>query len=442
MRVQDHLAKLSWTAADKAVYVIYGLISLVQISYLAPEEYGLYTLLSTLHSYIFLIGEGFALQALIKFGAGTARSDVNRYSLFFFAAIALFLSLLVFALRNTLVSIFNEPRYTTIASFLPLYVLATIPRLFCLKVLLRDIKLREWFIINALWMGTMSTLTFVFIGAGLFNAFEDMMVISLAGVTTSSIGAVWLARKSLIFKKQGQLTLKEFVQFGVYQSLFNTTNSSIKQLDTLLVGAFFSTHIVGVYGSAKNLFRFFDQAFEGIIAILFPGAVRLIAQQRDEELLKFISKATSFSLAAMCIVVALIYSGIAEHIMTSVLPSSYMAKAANAVDYLKLISLAALAMPFSVLYTLITAYDRIRLLVVYAIIASTAGILVLVTIGIYQMQQLVPLGFVVYYFILGILCYNFVRKQIGLSPRLLMRAVPDSIQFVKQLLARRHKASS
>ncbi len=441
MRVQDHLTKLSWTAADKAVYVMYGIVSLVQISYLTPEEYGLYTLLSTLHSYIFLVGEGFALQALIKFGTGTTRSDVNRYAVFSFTTIVLVLSIVVFALQDTLIAVFNEPRYTTIASFLPIYSLFTIPRLFCMKILLRDIKLKEWFIINLLWMGTMSILTFLFIAAGIFNTFEDMLIISFSGVTISSAGAVWLARHSLHFRKQGHLTFREFLQFGMYQSLFNITNSSVKQLDTLLVGAFFSTHIVGIYGSAKNLFRLFDQAFEGIIAILFPGAVRLVTQDRSEELLKFISKATSFAFFTMCFLITGIYSGLAELLITSFLPPSYVAKAANAVDYFKIISLSALAMPFSVLYTLITAYGRIRLLVLFAVIASSTGIIVLSIVGVYQVQQLVPLGFVVYYFVLGALCYNFVRKQIGLSPRLLFRAVPDSIQFVRQLLDRR-KASS
>ena len=441
MRVQDHIAKLSWTAADKMVYVLYGIVSLVQISYLTPQEYGLYTLLSTLHSYIFLVGEGFALQALIKFGTGDTRADVNRYAIISFTIIVLTLSIVVFALQKVLVTVFNEPRYTTIASFLPIYSLFTIPRLYCMKILLRDIRLKEWFIINLLWMGTMSILTFSFIATGRFNSFEDMLVISFSGVTVSSFGALWLARHNLYFQRQRHLTFKEFLRFGIYQSLFNTTNSSIKQLDALLVGAFFSTHIVGIYGSAKNLFRLFDQAFEGIIAILFPGAVRLVTQNRNEELLKFISKATSFSFFAMCLLIASIYLGFAELLITSFLPASYIAKTASAVEYFKIISLAALAMPFSVLYTLITAYGRIQLLVFFAITASSTGIIVLTTIGIYQLQQLIPLGFVVYYFVLGALCYNFVRKQIGLSPRMLLRAVPDSVQFVKELIAKRRNAS-
>lgn len=439
MRIQDHIAKLSWTAADKIVYILYGIITIIQISFLSPYEYGLYTLLSTIHSYILLISEGFALQSIIKFGSEYNTNIVNRFSLIWHVIITLGLSIIVFLSQDIFTHLLNEPRYATIAWFLPIYSLATIPRVFCLKILLRDIRLKEWFLVNLLWMGTMAITTILYIITHQLDTFEDMLVISFVGVSMSSVGAIWLARKQLHFKKEGKLTLQKFIRFGYYQANFNALNSLIKQLDVVIIGVFFSIHIVGIYGSAKNLFRVFDQAFEGIIALLFPGAVRLIAQGRITELRTFISKATSFSLLAMFALVLLIYSGVAEFFITSFLPATYVQKAASAVDYFKLLSLAALAMPFSVLYTLMMAYDKVKLLVLYALIASISGFTVLYLVGFFQLPILVPLGFVSYYFILGVLCYRFVHKQLGLSPRMLLRAVPDTIQFARQVWQKRQK---
>lgn len=441
MRIQDHVAKLSWTAADKALYVLYGIVSIIQIAFLAPREYGLYTLLSTIHSYIFLVGEGFALQGIIKFGSEHDRNIVNRYAIIWHCTITLGLSVLIYLVRQPLAQLFNEPRYDTLASFLPLYSLVTIPRVFSLKLLIRDIRMKEWFFVNLAWLGTMTLLTGTYIVTGQLDSFEDMLVISFAGVVASSLCGLWLARTQLRFRRQGTLTMREFLRFGVHQAGFNTINASVKQLDAVFVGAFFSTHVVGIYGSAKNLFRLFDQAFDGIITLLFPGAVRLVTQQRTEEVRQLISKAVSFSLLTMCFFVALIYLGAAEFFITRFLPAVYTGKAANAVDYFKLISLSALAMPFSMLYTLIIAYDHVQRLVVYALLASVTGAIVLYLTGIFQAQSFVPAGFVVYYFVLGALCYRFVYGRLGLSPRLLLRAIPDTLQFIRQRLNKRRHNS-
>lgn len=441
MRIQDHVNKISWTAADKALYVLYGIVSIIQISYLAPREYGLYTLLSTIHSYIFLVGEGFALQGIIKFGSEHDRNIVNRYALIWHCLIIVGLSCAVFLFRHPLASIFNEPRYVVLASFLPFYSLVTIPRVFTMKLLIRDIHIKEWFFVNLLWLGTMSLMTGGYIITGQLDSFEDMMVISFVGIIASSLCGTWLARTQLHFRREGNLTMRNFLRFGAQQATFNMINASVKQLDAVFIGAFFSTQVVGIYGSAKNLFRLFDQAFEGVIMLLFPGAVRLVAQKRTEEVKQLISKAVSFSLVAMCIIVALIYLGVAEFFITLFLPATYTAKAANAVDYFKIISLSALAMPFSMLYTLIIAYDQVKRLVIYAVLASTAGAVTLYITGVFQLSTLVPAGFVVYYFILGALCYRFVYGKLGLSSRMLLRAIPDTLQFIRQYLNKRRDIS-
>jgi O-antigen/teichoic acid export membrane protein len=441
MRIQDHVTKLSWTVADKALYVLYGIVSIVQISFLAPREYGLYTLLSTIHSYIFLVGEGFALQGIIKFGAEYNRNIVNRYALIWHVLITVGFSCVIFLCRHPLALLFNEPRYVTLASFLPFYSLITIPRVFSLKLLIRDIHMKEWFFVNLAWLGTMTLVTAGYIATGRLDSFEDMMSISLVGTIASSACGLWLTRTELKFRREGTLTMKDFLRFGIHQATFNTINASVKQLDAVFIGAFFSTQVVGIYGSAKNLFRLFDQAFDGIITLLFPGTVRLVAQNRTEEVRQLISKAVSFSLVAMCGLVALIYLGVAEFFITLFLPATYTAKTANAVDYFKLISLSALAMPFSMLYTLIIAYDQVKRLVVYAVVASVAGAATLYLTGVFQLSTLVPAGFVVYYFVLGALCYRFVYGQLGLSSRTLLRAVPDTLQFIRQYLNKRRNIS-
>lgn len=67
-RIQDHLPKLSWVAADKLLFVLYGGIAILQIRALPPAEYGLYALLVSIQTWIFVVADGLLLQGVIQFG--------------------------------------------------------------------------------------------------------------------------------------------------------------------------------------------------------------------------------------------------------------------------------------------------------------------------------------------------------------------------------------
>lgn len=436
MRVQDHIATLSWTAADKALFILYGFVLFFQIRQLAPTEYGLFAELIALHSFIFGISDGFALQGIIKFGADIRqRGAINRLAFLWHMSISLGIPILIFTLQVPLSLIFDQPRFPHIATYLILYSMVALPRLYCIKFLSRDIRMRDTFIANALWFGTMAILTFVLYLMHGIKSFEDMLIISFTGMAVSSLGTVLLTWKTIEKTVLQPISFRDFSSFGSYQVSSWTIGNLVKQLDILLIEYFFPTATVGIYSSAKQLFRTFEQIFEAIAGLIYTGGVRLVHQNRSAELLSFVSKATSFSFIAMLIIVVPIELGLGQILITWLLSAKY----ANAIEYFQILSLAALALPFSVLSLMLVVYNRLHLLLLYTCLASIMGMIALVVVSIFHIEYLVPIGLIVYYFILGALCYRFVHKQLGLSPRMLARAVPDTIQFAQQLLQKRQK---
>lgn len=68
MQLRKHLRLLSWTAADKLLFVGYGGVTWLQIRALSPEEYGLAAQLLTLQAWIAIVAEGSVLQGIIQYG--------------------------------------------------------------------------------------------------------------------------------------------------------------------------------------------------------------------------------------------------------------------------------------------------------------------------------------------------------------------------------------
>lgn len=105
MRIQDHIGMISWSLLDKALFIFYGFIFILVINYATPIEYGLYSLLVAIHSWIFTISDSFALQSLIQFGMRQEnRKKVNLIGLSNHTVITIGSSLLVFFFR----SLFNK----------------------------------------------------------------------------------------------------------------------------------------------------------------------------------------------------------------------------------------------------------------------------------------------------------------------------------------------
>ncbi len=427
VRIQDHLAKISWTAADKGLYLVYGFVNILQNNALPLQELGLYTLCNALQTFIFAVSDGFILQSLIIFGADKeVRGSINRFAIVWHCVLVLGASLLVFLLQMPFAWLLSEPRLTTVAEYLPLFCLLGLPRTLCLKYLIRDVQARSIFIVNSIWIGTMTALTAWMLASERLVSFEAMLAIAASGMAASSLAALWITRSQLTFKSQRHLSLRELFRAGAYQGTASLLGNLVRQLDVTVVQYFFGAATVGMYQSAKTLFRFFDEGFSAITSLVYPATMRLLHENRQTELTAMLSKMVSFSLAATLVVLLLTELNVAEYVISRLLSPKYAA----AVGYFRLLAFAAPAMPFVALLPVMLGLGEMRRLLVFIITAVLAGLGGLVLVGLLRIPAFAPLGFVIYTATLGALVFGFVRSRLNFPLRLLWRAVPDTLDFL------------
>ncbi|MBU3742349.1 MAG: hypothetical protein FGM24_08710, partial [Candidatus Kapabacteria bacterium] len=316
VKISQNLGKISWSLADKLLYVGYGLVQLLQIQAVTPSVYGLVSLLIALNTWITLLTDGSALHGIIQFGQDPSeRPRVNALALTINVCIVSVCVLLVWVLHAPLALLLNEPQFAQVAWLLPIFCFLTIPRMFCLKILYRDLRMRDQFIIDAVWFGVRTILTMWMLMHRSLNSFEDVVIIDFTGMAASSITAVILTRQHLVFGWVGRISLRQYLAFGIPLAIGSGLYNTPRQLDVLLVGSFFGVAAVGLYNPAKNLFRLFEQAFEAAFTLIQPAAVRLTAQGRRDELRTMVTKAISFTFLPVVGVVVVLESGASELIV-------------------------------------------------------------------------------------------------------------------------------
>lgn len=436
MRIQDYLGKITWTAVDKLLFILYGFVTIVQIKVTNDTAaYGLFTMLTALQTWIFIVSDGSALQGIIQFGMDKGnRPKVNTISGVLHISVVMGFSVLIALLHSVLATMFNEPRIAQVALWLPVYCLLTIPRTFCLKLLLRDLQMKQIFWVNFSWFGTMSVLTLWLIVNGslsnpLTNSIDKFHLLSLiafTGMLVSSVTAVVLSRGLLGFGMSGEIGYRNILGFGVPQALVGTINNSIRQLDILLLQYFFGVNAVGVYQAAKNLYRVFEIGIDAIYSLVYPAAVRLLSQNERAQFIALLSKAVSFVFVPYVLVV-LILELKGTEIVVGFLGSKYQAAA----QQFNLLIMGALFLPFIPLSSVPMALQQSLTLLVQVIVSAAVGICVLIWVGIINDNSLFPLGIVAYSFSLSVLLILYSYKTLGLTPVHFLRAVPDSINFIK-----------
>lgn len=427
MKITAHLGKISWSLADKVLYVGYGLVQLQQIKALSPDVYGVFSLLVALNTWIMIISDSAAVQGLIQFGVKPEeRPKVNTVGLVFFTFIVGVAVLLVYLLQQPLTDIFHEPRFTTVADMLPLYCLLTLPRMFCLKLIYRDLRMRDLFVIDAVWFGVRTVMTVWLLRAGTLQTLEDIILIDFAGMAASSLCALVLTRRQLVFGWAGGITIREYLRYGIPLAIATALNTTPRQLDVFMIASFFGTGVVGVYNPAKNLYRFFEQAFDAVTVLLYPAAVRLHSAHKNDDLRNLATKAMSITLLP-CIVALIVLEAGGSNVIVPLLGPKYAA----AVGHFNVLILAALGMPFVLMSSVISAMGDSTVIVRYAAIGLVVSVVVQLAIGFAGLSQWVGLGLVVNTIVVGILCAAHIRRATHFEWRDLFRIVGDARNAVR-----------
>ncbi len=433
MKLTAHLGKISWSLADKGLYVVYGLIQLLQIKALPADVYGVFSLLVALNTWIMIVSDGSALAGIIQFGTTESeRPRLNALAMSIHLVIVSLGALFIFLFQSPLTDLFHEPRFVTVATMLPVYCALTIPRMFCLKLIYREMRMRDLFVVDLVWFGVRTAMTFHALANDQLNTLDDIIRIDFAGMGASSIAALLFTRRDLVFGWKGLTTLGQYLRYGVPLALATALNSTPRQLDVLVIAAFFGVGVVGVYNPAKNLYRFFFFSFDAVVTLLYPAAVRMYAQQRTEDLQLLVTKAISATLLPTIIAIAVLEFG-GSSIIVWLLGDQY----AQAAGHFNVLILAALGMPFAMMSSIIAAMGHSVMVVRFSAYGLVAGLLVLFSVSYAGLEWAIGLGLVVNTLVVGFFCTAYVRQSIHFPFRSLLRVVTDARVAIGSVLGKK-----
>lgn len=428
MRLTEHLDKISWSIADKFLFVIYGVITIVQFEAMAPEQMGLFGLLFSIFSWIFIISDSFALQNIIQFGTKYEnRPHVNFLSLSLHVSITLGLSLLLFLIKAPLANLFSEPRLVEVFTYLPLLTLLNIPRTYSIKVFYRDTRMAALFASNLIYFGVMSVITLFLIFTKQHIDFNDIVLIYLVGTGLSAAVSLFLIKDDLKLKINGETKIADIIQFSTPYMLSGSLHLAPRQLDIYIIQFFFQTQVVGIYFLAKNLFRVFEEIVNAAQGLTYPAAVRQIAKKDFASLNDMMTKSISFILFFNLACVIALNFGLTELLVKLFLSEKYFA----AIPMFNVLTLVSLGLPFTILGGIITAYGKPKLSLAMIAISLVFWFVSFYFVGNAGDPDWLALPHIIYYCVLSALFFAYSNKHFDYKFVQLFRFFHDSVYFIK-----------
>lgn len=434
MRIQDHIGKITWTMLDKALFMAYGLIRLYQVSLMHPAEFGLFALLDAIIIAISTLTDSFALNGIVKYGSRIQeRAKFNALIALSHIGLSGILSLGIYLAGNSVAYLFGEQQLIHVAEYVPILMALTIPRLFFIKFLLRETHMRSVFIANGSWFLTMIGLT-IYLGMhkGELNL-SDMVYISGAGSAIGSLAGGLLAFRSIEFAMPTLQVFREFIRFGAFQVAWNIPATIMRHLDIYIVQYFFGTAIVGIFQSAKTLYRFFEALIDGISGLYYPALVRMHARGDRNAEHAMTSKIISFTMFSMTGIVLIFQIGIGEWLVNTFLSEKYM----MAYQHFSLLMLTAIILPMMITAIIFITRDHMKALLANAVISSLTGIIVSIIIGMSGHSEFIALGTMSYTITFSLIGILYAIKQGIFYPMDFFRAIPDTVHFVQALLQKK-----
>lgn len=434
MKLSENIDKVIWSTLDKGLYVLYGLVTLLQIRRLEPSELGIFGILIAIHTWIFIISDSLFLQSIIQFGfKDETERRANSFALIFSASFVVLFTILFSILSDFWVSFFKEPGLAKVSFFLPWLSILTIPRVYCLKFAFKHSNMFKLFLVNASFFLPMSALTIYLFFVVPHFSFYTMIKIYFTGTAISSLVAIVFLRRYIKFGFKGTLKFREFFAFGVPMMSYSLFQSIPRQLDVLFLQYFFQSNVVGVYYSAKTLFRFFEEGLNAGYGLVYPTAVRLIAKNRTDELKSLVVKSVSFTFLFLFVLFVFLELGGTEFFIRLFLPEKYL----YSISFFNLMLVATIFMPLQLSASVMIAENRVKKVSQYIFLSSLTSVAVFILVGFSKNIQLAPLGLVSYYIVFGLQLYFWMRKEYDYQLKDLFRGVNDIIGFVKQKIPKK-----
>ncbi len=433
MKLQNHISTISWTVANKFLYVIYGFVFLLQISTLTPDDFALFSLLLAINTWIFIVSDAFALQLIIQYGFDENKErQANTYSLILHISITLCFSLLFFLLGSNLSILFNEDRFLDVSNALPLLSLLMIPRTYFSKFLVKYQQMKSLFFVDLFFFGTFTFLILYY--KFLYNSmsYTEAINIYFVGATISSLASFFLTKKLTKYGLNGNFKFRSIISFSIPYTLSNMLMAIPRQLDIVILKLFFDLKTVGIYQAARSIFRLFEEGINAANTLIYPALVKHFSLGNSKEAYIITTKGISFVLISFVITSTILALGLSKILISIFLKSSYL----DSIYYFNLLLISSLFLPFFISYFVLTAADYHKLLLKNVIIAVITSIAAYIVIGILQNKAIIPLAYISFFAVLTFLNLHDIKSKIfkNLKIKFVFRAFEDSFYFVRKIL--------
>jgi O-antigen/teichoic acid export membrane protein len=431
MKIANNINKISWTAADKATFVLYGIASIVLLKVTNSFELGLFALFNNLHNLIFAIGNYLGLQSLLHFSSDEKQKPVvNFYAIIIMAIIIIFLNLLIFLTKNSLSNIFNEPHLIDIIHSLMILMIISIPRNFNVIICYREMEIWRLFVANFVYFGTMSGIIFYNVLNNIFLTHSDLINITYIGSALSVLVGTILNIKYWKFKlpnKNTTIKYKDIISYSAKFSIGVIANTLPRTLDVYVIQFFFGTNIVGLYAPAKTIFRFVEDLTNTIYNTIYSSAVKYFTTNDIVNINKLISKSISlmFVFFVSCSILCWIFG---SELFNLFLPQKFI----SALSILNYLMLTSILFPFTLISTIINAEGKPELVSKYNLIGVIIWFITFVFIGTFfsNIIVFVAIPYIVFVFVISILFVKYATKNYNLKLSQFFRFFPDTYNFI------------
>lgn len=431
MKLLEHKNKISWSLADKSLFAIFALVTIMQVNATTPEVWGIFAVLLGLNNAILTISDAVALVNILQFGINEDDAPrVNLFALLLHSGIVLILPIILFLLKDIIAAQFYNPEdMVLVLSILPIFNLSALIRYYCLKFIYKYSLMNRLFFINLAYFFPITILTilakyYYFIDL----SFSDFVYMYIFGNVISSIVALALTFKKIKIGKKGNVGFKEMMNFSVPLLFTQFFHSLPKQLDSVFILLFFDKGINGIYNTAKTFFRVFEESLNAAQGLLYPAFIRRINKVDIPGLKNMISKATSLMLLSFFGIFIVVQFGLVDYLFAQFIDTKFL----PAASMFRTMSYAALLLPYFILTSLINAKLKSKLLLKYVVISSVLFTISMLIIGNIGNADLLPFAYTIYVTSLSLLSLSYYRSTYGYTLRDVFRVVYDAKAMIKK----------
>ena len=434
MKFSQHLGKGAWAFASRTLPILYAVAWLFVARKLPLAEFGTLTVFQSLFAMLFTFSDGFALQAIVKFGV---EPDTNLEELVT-VTVALFVGFLGVALTLLLVfrtivgTILNNHEIGELLPWLAIFAFLTMPRVVFSKVLQGNFRMKEIFFVDFSNFGVASLVLGSLLLLGRVHSALDVIQITVATGFLSSLVATMLVHKYLRFRiRFSRAMFSRISSFVRYQAAIGLVSTAQQNFDTLIVSGFTGAVGAAVYGSAKLLFRAYDILRDTMGLFVFPAASKYYSRDDLSTLRTILEKSVSF-LYLIAIPLGIIL-GLGAPILFHIL---FGGKYDSSVPVFRMLLIVTLVFPLQYVFgAALSGMGKIKqlfrmFLISFAVDAVIASTLLALTHSLLGAAA----AYVITAMVLSVQYYRYLRRTIAFDPhRLFARGIRDAISFARAL---------